>query len=423
MLIEFKQLIFGRNRRLTVAGPVENLYAYVIKDRNRRTEKGKVRAESLRAAIKKLQKKAFQIDSVQRISDNSPDVGKRWKLNDLLLLFRELSVLHRSGLHLQQSFHILAQQNLDSEVKTIILGIGRNIGEGKSFSESLAQYPSIFSKFHRSIIRAAEEGGFMDHSIEYLATVLEKEMNLRQKVRHALSYPLTVFGVGLFGSWAIFYWLFPYLQALVRDMNVSLPLYSQMLLNIASAFQKFHILIPVIILVLIGSNKLAFYLKHSLEGQRCCEKILLGLPLVGRLKIKAVLTHSLLVWASLLHSGVKVTNALDLAADTCDTLKVSQAFQEVADQVREGASIEDGLKVFPEIFPRNLIAMVAVGESTGELPDVLEKIVDYYEVELNSTIETFSKLVEPLAIGVLGLFVAFILISFFVPIYQTFNHF
>ncbi|MDQ7825647.1 MAG: type II secretion system F family protein [Candidatus Eremiobacteraeota bacterium] len=401
-------------------GPaLKSRYLYVIKDEHNTLIKGELNATSLREAIRLLEKRAFTIISIEKVVRKIPLTLKNWNLDNVFFFFRRLLVMHRSGVHIKKAFDILNKQSEDPITREIFHTIEKALEEGKTFAQALGMYPEIFSKFHRAIIRASEEGGFLDNGIEYLTDVMEREIDLKKKISAALTYPVMIFFIGLIGSLAVCYWIFPYIQILVNDMGVKLPLYSQMMINVGDALRRYYILFPLVLIAVFVVKRFFVFIENTLHGKIWWERLLLSLPFIKDLKIKASLTHALIVLASLTNSGVTLLQALELSAETSDSFFIGGAFHELGESIKLGETLNESMARFPDIFPRILVAMVKVGEESGELAEVLLKTAELYEIELTSTMESFTKLIEPLAISALGLIVGFILLSFFIPIYSS----
>jgi len=402
---------------------VNDHYAYEIEDHRGNRKKGILRAHSLPGAIRTLERRSKTIFSVQKAEERSVLLLRRWNPDGVHLFFRQLSVMVKSGLPLKYAITVLKTQQEDAEAKDIVSHLERGLERGLSFSESLAQFPQIFSKFHRSIIKASEEGGFLDVSLLYLASVMEKETLIRQKVRGALNYPIAICAVGIAGTVFIFYWIFPYLKMLITDLKIELPLYSRIVFTIAERLEKYYILIPVAILVYILLKNLVHASRNTLQGRLFWERIVLHTPVVKDIKKKEILTHALYILACLTEAGISVVPSFELAGESCGNLYIEGAFQDVVEKLREGGSLNDGMNSHNDIFPRTMIAMITVGEESGELSEVLAKTAEMYESELFHDIEGFTRLIEPVAIGGLGLLIGFLIVSFLVPIYTAVNHF
>ncbi|MGV8122238.1 MAG: type II secretion system F family protein [Candidatus Xenobiia bacterium LiM19] len=409
------------DRKRDVREEQGDLYAYVAQDSAGKILKGRIKARSLSAAIRTVEKKSLIALSVEKAPHRFTFSNRKWNSNELIFLFREISVMCNSGLSLKRSIEILHSQSDNPYTKDFFHELITALENGKSFSDAMTIFPKIFSKFHRSMIKASEEGGFLTRTIEYLSDVVERELSIVKRVKSALIYPLMLFIIGTSGCLGVFYWIFPYLKILVSDMGVKLPFYTQVMMTVAEALRSYYVLLPLVIVLCFASYRLYLMVRGTIHGQIWWEKIIFRVPGVKEIVKMGVLTHSLIMLSSLTRSGVHITSAIELAGETCDNHLIGGAFQQVASMVRDGRTIAESMQTVPSVFPPTLIAMVSVGEESGEIPHVLDKTAYLFELQLSALTENFTKLIEPMAIMILGLMIGGMLLSFFIPIYSSIN--
>jgi type IV pilus assembly protein PilC len=401
--------------------PKGELYDYEIRDLKGNTATGEIVALSLMEAIRKLQKKSTLIVSVKKAAPKLLSVHRKINTYDLMLIFRELSIMCQSGFRIHKALDVISSQGQDPVIKVVILGIKESLEQGLSFSEALKRFPDTFSKFHISVIRAAESGGFLENSLDYIASIMEREMMIRKRVQAALNYPIALFMVGMVGSFIVFFWIFPYIQLLVKDLNVRLPLYSQLLMTLAAAARNIYVIVPAFMILLFLLAKSNHFFRGTIEGRMWMERMLMLIPGIREVLKKSVLSHVLIILEALTKAGVHITSALELASETCNNFVIGNAILEVSSLVKKGKGIGEGMSAFPAIFPRAVITMVVVGEESGELADVFRRMAFIYDIELSATIESFTKLIEPIAVAALGVTAGVLILSFFVPIYTAIN--
>ncbi|MDQ7826924.1 MAG: type II secretion system F family protein [Candidatus Eremiobacteraeota bacterium] len=403
--------------------PQQARFTYKIRDASGEVKEGQIMAGSLNEAVRMLEKKSRFILLLEKIPQRQDFLPSRLRIKDLITFFKALSMMAKSGLNVRNTLSIMEAQAESSSLAMIFHAIKKAIEEGKSFSEALGLFPAVFTNFHRSIVRASEKGGFFSEGLWYLADVLEKEYILGKKVRAALNYPFIVFCVGMLICGAVFYWILPMLTTLVKDMSVKLPFYSQIIITLGECMRKWYIFIPSAVIAVLTVVYLFIYLSGTLGGKLLWDRLILEIPVMGEIKRKAVLTHAAIMLSCLTKSGEHIVKALEMAGDTCENLVIGRAFLSIADSVMEGDTLGDSMGMFPAIFPRTMVAMVTVGEESGELPEVLSKTAVIFELELDSLLAAFTKLVEPMAIVVLGIVISILLLSMFVPIYAAMNAF
>lgn len=399
------------------------LFTYKAIDSKGKRITGKIAARSHRDAIKELESKSYKILSLEKPAQQRVRTSAlSMSLFDLMLFFRELSLICSSGLLIQRGIYVLGEQSQEAHVKGILLGLRKALEGGKTFSDALGLYPESFTTIHKYVIKSAEASGTMDQCLDYLAKVTEKEMILKRRVRTALNYPAVIFTIGILGFIFTLGLIRPYLQTLITSLNIQLPLYTKIMMAIAGALGKFQFIIPAIIVAAFTAPRLVRFVKTSTLGKMFWDTIIMAIPFIKEIRKKALIIDVFLILISLLRAGVQLTAALKLAADTCDSPIMQKALRDVVGRIEEGGGFAENLSIHHSIFPHGLVAMVAVGEECGDLPGVLEKIVFLYDVELENTIDTFMKLIEPLAIAVLGVMAAIVLLSFFIPIYLSINN-
>ncbi|MHC9538845.1 MAG: type II secretion system F family protein [Vulcanimicrobiota bacterium] len=401
--------------------PSQKRYTYVLRDLNGKIVKGTITAENLRAALKKLEPNAIKVISVEKIHFEETLAVNKLKLRDLMVFFRELAVIYKSGIPIHRAINVVQKETEDPDIQKIFIHMRDSLRHGKSFSESMALFPEIFTRFHRSLVKAAEQGGYLEKGLDYLSVVIEKEVTLRMKVSTSLNYPFFVFLFGLAGCILVFMWISPFLHMIVSSFGINLPIYTRIMLALAQMTHRFFFLMPFLVaagFVLMSFQKKLF---RNQKVKLYWEQFILSIPRVKDLVQKSILAHALIVLSSLLRAGVKLTYCLELAAESCDSIIFGTAFQIISEQIKEGKTIAECMSEQPRYFPRVLVAMVTVGEETGELSDTIDKIASFYESDVYIAADSFTRFIEPFASILLGAFVAALVFSFFIPIYSILN--
>ena len=400
------------------------LFTYRAIDQRGKRITGKIAARSAKDAARELENKSYKILALDKpekeILRTSP---LKMSLFNLVVFFRELSLICSSGLLIQRGINVLADQSEEAHVKSILMGLRKALDSGRTLSDAMSLYPECFTSVHKHIIKSAEAGGTMDSSLDYLARVTEREMILKRRVKGALNYPAMIFTVGIVGFIITISLIRPYMETLITSLNIELPFYTRITMSIAGLISNFYVIAVSLVGIVLIAPRFVRFARFNPTGKRAWDHLMLSLPFIREIRKKALLINSFLILISLLKAGVHLSNALRLAADTCDSPAIQDAFRDIVEKIQQGGSFAENMHSHAHIFPQNLMAMVKVGEECGELPEVLEKIVFLYEVELENTIESFMKLIEPLAIALLGFVAALVLLSFFIPIYMSVNSF
>lgn len=398
-------------------------YSYKILDNKGKISIGQIRAKSLNEAIKKLEQNSNSIISVEKAHARLREYSRKLKANELMLFYRELEIMYKSGLSLEKSFDILEKQAISIHSMKIFLYLKYAIKQGMTFSDALSRYPESFPKFHISIIKAAEEGGFLDKSLNQLALVVEKQNELIRRISSAMNYPAIVFATGIIGFILVFYIVFPNLELLIHTLNVKLPLYAEIIVDITKFIRKFYYIFPLIALIIYIFLKFNILEKDTITSKKNWERRKLAIPVIGELMKKESITHALIILSSLIKSNIRITQALELAGESTNNILVGSAFAEVADRIRSGKTIAVSFGESSEVFPKGLISMIYTGEVSGKLDNVIMHIVRLYEIELNAAIESAMRLIEPAVIIFLGIVFGLLLLSFFYPIYTSLTNF
>ena len=399
------------------------MYRYEIKDIEGKSVKGQLKAKNLKDALRTLEKRSATVVSLEKVSRAPAFKAGNIKGDELLFIFRELSVLIECGIPLTRALTVMIGQEKDSAVKELLSSMQVSVEKGESFSLSMSRYPETFSRFHISLIKAGEAGGFIGRSLAYLASVLEKESNLKKRVRASLNYPLVIFIFGIAISLGAFFMIYPYVKMVVRDLGVNLPLYSRAMMAVIDWLESPYIFVPLLFATFYVMVKLKSILSSTVHGRMWKEKLSLSIPCLRDIVKKTILTRILFVMEALLASGVNLINALELAADCCENLIVEHALKSVVSRIRDGESMAEGMESYPSLFPRTVISMISVGEQSGNLAELFRKTATLYTMELTATLESFVRLVEPLAIVTIGTIVTVMILSFFVPIYMALSKF
>lgn len=333
---------------------------------------------------------------------------------DVILFTRQLSSMLSSGLTLMQALAILKEQMQNPEMKDIVAGIVADVQDGKTFSSAIEKYPNVFSKIYVSLIHAAESSGFLDKILLRLADNLEKDQKLKSTIRSALLYPaiIVILMVVVMGVMMIF--VIPQLTVLYQNLGIPLPLPTQIIVAISNFTVNFWPLVIGMVGVIVFGY--ARWIKTD-AGELLHDDIVLKLPVFGPLLEKSVLTEVARTLGLLIGAGTLVVQALNETADIAGNRIYKNAILDIAKRVEKGISIGDSMGVYP-IFPPILVQMVKIGEQTGKLDESLIRVSEYFEREVEGVVKTLTTALEPFIMIILGVSVAFLIISIITPIYN-----
>ncbi len=338
----------------------------------------------------------------------------RVKPKDLMVLTRQLATLVDAGLPLLRGLRVLLRQTKNPALKNALETMGQSVESGSTFSESLAQHSRIFNDLYVNMVRAGEAGGVLEVVLNRLAEFMEKGERIKNKVKGAMIYPCVV----LVAATAILSFLLtsviPRFEEIFKDLleGKKLPQITQIVIG-ASNIVRHNI---VVVVVLIGMVVVAINLWNKTKnGRYALDKVKLNLPMFGTLVRRSAIARFSRTLGTLLSSGVPVLQALQIVRDTAGNAVISRAIQQVHDSVKEGESMTAPMEA-SKVFPPMVISMVEVGEETGALPDMLIRIANTYDDEVDNAVAGLTSIIEPVMIIFLAFIVGTIVIAMFLPL-------
>ena len=342
-----------------------------------------------------------------------PFFGKAQK-SQLIVFTRELSSMLSSGLTLMRSLEILKEQFTNEIMLEATSSIITDIEEGKTFSSAISKFPDIFSPIYVSTIKSAESSGLLDKALLRLAGNLEKEEKLKGNIRSALTYPAIVVLLMVIVIFIMMTFVIPQLADLYEGLNVELPLPTRIIISISGFFVVFW---PVIIALVILLMFLYRRWYKTEAGRLIVDNFMLKIPIFGNLIRKVILTELARTLGVLVGSGSLVVDSLIQTSDTLGNIHYRNAVMDVAKKVENGVTIGDAMSSY-SLFPSLLVQLVKIGEQTGRLDETLLKASEYFEGETDQLVKTLTTALEPLIMVILGIGIAFLMISIITPIYN-----
>jgi type IV pilus assembly protein PilC len=322
-----------------------------------------------------------------------------------------------SGLSLLRALTILGEQTSNRRLGEVIIQVRAEVEKGTSLSAALARHPKIFNRLYVSMVRAGEIGGFLDQVLVKVAETFEKEVELRGKIRSAMTYPIVVsiMVIGIVASMLIF--IVPTFENLYASLGGTLPLPTRMLMGASNVLRRFF---PVVVLVVIALVFLFRRWRATDRGRYQWDRFKLKVKVFGPLFHKSALSRFSRTLSTLIRSGVPILQALEIVGDTVNNMVISRAVHDVQDSVREGESLAAPLAKHAT-FPAMVVQMMAVGEETGALDTMLSKVADFYETEVDAAVKAITSILEPAMIIVVGGMVGFIVISMYLPLFKVYD--
>lgn len=390
-------------------------YSYKAKTGPKEIKTGTIQAENEVVVIKKLKSEGLYPVSITEINV-VPKKESRKKINsrDISAFTRQLSNLVRSGFPLATALFTLTQQAQNFGVKKLIADLNERIQKGSTFSDALTVYPAIFSSFYINMVKIGETSGRLDDTLERLADFKEKEDDLLSQVKSALTYPAFLLTVGIITIFILLAFFIPRLVNMFSDFGQALPLPTQIVIQTGRFMSKFWWLFIIAAIAFVVLAKSYYKLE---KNKLVLDGILLKIPLVRSIIQKIEIARFSYALGVLLKNGVPVLEALGVVSLSVNNRSFRKKISSFQEKIRKGQSLSSCLQS-DKIFPPILTNMVAVGEESGELTEMLFKIGATFETEVNRTVKTIVALIEPMLILFIGGIVVLIVLSILLPIFQ-----
>ena len=399
-------------------------FTYQGRDRTGRLLSGTLDAENQAAVVSRLRHEGVIPLAIEKKATTGvkreiklPTFGGKVKLKELAVFSRQFSTMINSGLSLLRALNILSDQTESKTLATVVGRVREEVEKGSSLSGALASQPKVFNRLYVSMIRAGEMGGVLDGVLLRLAETLEKSVALKQKVKSAMTYPVVVFGMVIMIVTAMLIFVVPMFKHLYADLGGELPFATRMLIGISNVVKKYSY---VVVILTFGAAWGFRRYAASDKGRFVIDRFLLKAPIFGPLFHKIALSRFSRTLAVLMRSGVPILGALDIVSETVGNEVMGKAIIEVKQSVKEGQSIARPLQAH-KVFPPMVVQMLAVGEETGALDTMLSKVADFYDQEVEATVEALTSLIEPILIAVMGGAVGGMVVSLYMPMFNIVN--
>jgi type IV pilus assembly protein PilC len=401
-------------------------YDYDVRDRSGRQITGQLEADSQRAVATKLAEMGYTPVRIEEVRQSGlqrelaiPGLGGRVKLKDLAVFSRQFATMIVSGLSLLRTLSILAEQTDNVKLRTTISELRDQVEAGASLSQAMVEHPKVFSDLYVAMVRAGEAAGMLDTVLLRVAEMFEKEVTLRSKIKSAMTYPVIVLVMAFGLTAAMLIFIVPTFAAMFADLGGELPLMTRGLVA-ASNFLASWIGMVFLVVVPVGLVLAYRQIQANDKGRFALDVVKLRLPVFGPLFQKIALSRFARNFSTLLSAGVPILQALEITAETVSNGPMAAAVRDVQDSVRQGESVNRPLSGH-DIFPPMVVQMIAVGEETGNVDGMLNKIADFYDTEIESTTEALTSLMEPIMIAVIGGIVGGMVIALYMPMFQVFD--
>jgi len=393
------------------------IYAWVAQTKKGRKLKGEIDAANEAIALSQLKKRNFTIkklkpkpkDIFQNIAFLKPKVTNK----DIVVFTRQFSTMIDAGLPLVQGLTILGEQCENPTFKAILKDITKDVEGGSTLAEAMKKHPKVFDSLFVNLVAAGEVGGILDTILRRLAQFIEKAERLKSQIKGAMTYPIVVLAVAILVIAVILVFVIPVFEDMFKSFGSALPAPTQIVVNM-SRFVKgnIHWVILALVALIYGLKRY----RGTASGRKQTDALFLKLPVFGNLLKKTAVARFTRTLGTMISSGVPILDALEIVAKTAGNVVIEEIIYEVRGSIAEGQTIAEPLSE-NDIFPGMVIQMIAVGEATGALDSMLEKIADFYDEEVDAAVAALTSMLEPLLMLFLGGSIGGLVIAMYLPIF------
>ncbi|SFR51571.1 type IV pilus assembly protein PilC [Marinobacter daqiaonensis] len=405
---------------MATANSSEKLQAYVWegKDRKGNKTKGEVSGTNLALVKAQLRKQGIMPSKVKK--KPKPLFGGSKKITpfDIAMFTRQLATMMKAGVPLVQSFDIVADGLENKGLQELVMSIRNDVASGTSFAGALKRHPKHFDDLYCNLVESGEKAGALEQMLDRIATYLEKTELLKKKVKKAMTYPIAVVVVAIIVTAILLVKVVPQFESLFQGFGAELPVFTQMVVQLSEWMQSWWF---VVLIAIVGTIYLFKEAKRrSQKFSDLVDKYVLKLPIVGEIIDKSAVAKFGRVLSTTFASGVPLVDALDSVAGATGNAIYRDAIMKIKDEVSAGVQLQAAMKQ-TDVFPVMAVQLTAIGEESGNLDEMLEKVADHYEAVVDDMVDNLTALMEPMIMAVLGVLVGGLIIAMYLPIFQMGN--
>ena len=396
-------------------------FVYTALDLNGKTIKGKVEADNEQLVLSKLHEQKYHIlgieeDKTRSAKNNSvtPKPGKGVKLINMVVFSRQFATMIDAGIAIIRCLDILEGQTKDATLKPVIAQCKKDVKGGLSLTDAFSKHPNVFSRLYVNMVKAAEAGGILDKILDRLSTFLEKEQEIRGKIKSAMIYPILVLVFAMGMVVALFIFVLPKFKELFDTMNITMPPATRLLFAMSTCMRSYWY---VFLIVSVGGYFAYKWYSATEAGSWRIDMLKLKLPVFGELVQKMSISRFSRTFATLIESGVPMMRSLEIVGETAGNKVIAHTIDNARNAIREGQKISTPLAQ-SGMFPGMVTHMIDIGEETGRLSEMLEKVSDFYDQEVDNAVKALTSMIEPCLIVIMGGIVGFIAVSIMAPIFK-----
>ena len=400
----------------------QRTFEYQARDGRGKLVKGRIEAQTQAAVSTRLRTMGVAPVAIKEVSTTgfSREIhlgGSRVKQKDLAVMARQLATMVSAGLSLLRALSILADQTENAALAKVLGQVRNDVETGQALSASLERHPAVFPPLMINMVKAGEVGGFLEEVLLSVAANFESEVKLRGKIKSAMTYPIVVFCIAILAVIGMLLFVVPVFANMFASLGGQLPLPTRILVVLSQVVKIGAG--PAVVLAIVFTIWWRRH-KNDVKVRNVLDPLKLKAPVFGQLFRKVAISRFTRNFGTMIRSGVPLLQALDIVGDTSGNMVISKAVSEVQESVRQGQTLTAPLAKHP-VFPPMVVQMMAVGEDTGALDQMLDKISEFYDQEVEATTEALTSLIEPLMIAVLGAIIGSMIIALYMPIFKIFD--
>jgi type IV pilus assembly protein PilC len=398
-------------------------FTYTAKKERGALFSGEMIGESKATVVAELRRKGFTVVSLEE-KRGIPDLktlmenSKRISVRDKAVFARQFATMINAGLAVLRALYVLEEQTQNPRFKKIIKAVRDDVEAGSPLSDAMVKHPAAFDRLYVAMVRAGEAGGALDQTLMRLATQLEKQDSLRRAIKSAMTYPILIACFAIMVMIGMLLFIIPIFANMYKDLGGQLPSLTRMMMGVSNMLKGYwFIIFPVILLTIWALVRL----KNTEQGRRWWDRFKLALPMkLGPIIQKIAVARFSRTFATLVGAGVPILQAIDITGKTSGNTVVEEAMVDVKESVRSGEPIARPL-MRVAVFPPMVTQMISIGEETGALDAMLNKIADFYEDEVDAAVKSLTSIIEPIMMLFVGGLVGLIVISMYLPMFNMMN--
>lgn len=395
-------------------------YNYIAKSLEGKRKKGQKQAKNKADLARLLKSEGFFLISAEaqkktkKKMEISIGFGKV-SLTEKLMMTRNLQVMISAGVSLPKALDVLTLQTKNKHFKRVLAEMKEEIIKGVALSVTVAKYPKIFPEIYSSMLKVGEQTGKVEEILGILAIQLERNYKLRAKVKGAMVYPLVIIGAMILIGIVMLVKVVPQLSETFQELGIDLPLMTRFVIALGSFFVTYWY---VVILFLAGIPFLTIALARTKSGKRFLDGLFLRIPILLSLLKKINCAYTSLALSAMIKGGVPIVTALEISSGAVNNVYFKDALNTSAKEVQKGKKLSIAMSAFPNLYPQLFLQMLKIGEETGKTSDMLIKLADFFEEQVNNTTENLSSIIEPVLLIIIGAMVGFFAIAMVQPMYS-----